>query len=301
MNAYKYVDRYLLYLQKELNYSLNTVNSYQRDLYKYCEYTLTNNIILKNITKEEIRKYLKYLNISKLSSKTIRRHLSSLRSFYNYLLEKNEVASNIFYFISNPKVEKKLPNYMSVIEIEEMFSIFKNDNFISARDNLLLELMYSSGLRLSECINVKLKDINEFDRVIKINGKGNKNRYVVYGTVLEEKLKSYLEYKDKLNKIVDDNLILTKYGKKVSVSLVQKIITNKLQIIQRKHKISAHTLRHTFATHMLNNGADIKTIGQLLGHSSLSTTQIYTHISIDRMKDIYLKTHPRKKEIKNTS
>ncbi len=290
------INKYIEYLNKELNYSLDTIKNYSLDLISYNDYLVENNMNYKKINKIDVRNYLKYLDNNKLSNKTISRKLSSLRSFYNYLINIKVVNNNIFDTISNPKIEKKLPNYLNYEEIEDLLDGIKLDNIYGYRNRLILEMIYSTGIRLSEVINVKLNDINESNNTLKILGKGSKERVVFFGEYVNKFLDLYL--KNSRNILLNDKkceyLFVNKFGNRLGKSMIERIVKNATKEISLKHDISVHTLRHTFATHLLNNGADIKTVQELLGHESLNTTEIYTHVSNDRIKDVYLKTHPRK-------
>ncbi len=295
----KFIDNYIVYLEKELNYSNETIKSYKFDITEFSNYIIEKKLNYLKIQKTDIRNYLKMLHTKKLSNKSISRKLSSLRMFYNYLCDEKVLNQNSFNFISNPKVTKKLPNYLNYEETENLLNGISLDNIYGIRNRLILEIIYSTGIRLNEAVNIKLNDINYEDKVIKIFGKGSKDRFVVFGEYTLKYLKIYLKEARNLllKKNHSDYLFVNKFGNQLSKSMIEKIVKNSAKEISLKHNISPHTLRHTFATHMLNNGADIKTVQELLGHESLGTTEIYTHVSNDRIKDVYLKTHPR--EVKN--
>jgi tyrosine recombinase XerD len=289
------IDSYLIYLDKELNYSDDTIDNYRRDLNNYCDYLNKNNISYKKITKLEILDYLKYLDDIKLNNKSISRHLSSLRSFYNYLVEIKDIDSNIFKRIKNPKVEKKLPNYLSINEVEELLNSINENTKEEIRDKCLFELMYSTGMRVSEVSDLKVKNINLSDNTIRVLGKGSKERIVFYGEYFKDIINKYFKVRDKfLIKGNIDNLFINKNGDKLSRESITYIVNK----IERKsginHKISPHILRHSFATHLLDNGADIRSVQELLGHENLDTTEIYTHVSNERLRSEYLKYHPNK-------
>ena len=198
------------------------------------------------------------------------------------------VESNVFHNFKNPKLEKKLPNYLNYNEIEELLESIDITNTEGLQRRLLIEMFYSTGCRVSEMINVKLKDIDFTNKTIRIMGKGSKERIVYYGDYASKYLEEYLKKVE-----VKDYLFTNKKQEKLSVSEVELIIKDIMKHISIKTHVTPHTLRHTFATHLLNNGADIKTVQELLGHANLSTTGIYTHISSDRLKDIYFKTFKR--------
>jgi len=199
--------------------------------------------------------------------------------------------------ISGGKQEKKLPNYINYNDLEVLFSIPDKTNALGLRNALILELLYSLGVRVSELINIKIQDIDFSNKRILIKGKGNKERYVLYGNVCSKLLDEYI--KSSRNELMKENieyLLLNKYGNKITDRAIRMIIEDIVNKSSLKLKVSPHTLRHTFATHLLNEGADLKTVQQLLGHSSISTTGIYTHVSNERLRRTYLDSHPRAKK-----
>ena len=282
------VDKFLFFLKNELNYSEFTIKSYQLDLTDFFEYIKKSKINYLRINNNEVRGYLKYLDSCNLKNSTISRRISTLRTFYNYLLDEGLVESNVFHNVKNPKLEKKLPNYLNYNEIEELLESIDITNTEGLQRRLLIEMFYSTGCRVSEMINVKLKDIDFTNKTIRIMGKGSKERIVYFGDYASKYLEEYLKKVE-----VKDYLFINKKQEKLSVSEVELIIKDIMKHISIKTHVTPHTLRHTFATHLLNNGADIKTVQELLGHANLSTTGIYTHISSDRLKDIYFKTFKR--------
>lgn len=282
------VDKFLFFLKNELNYSEFTIKSYQLDLTDFFEYIKKSKINYLRINNNEVRGYLKYLDSCNLKNSTISRRISTLRTFYNYLLDEGVVESNVFHNVKNPKLEKKLPNYLNYNEIEELLESIDITNTEGLQRRLLIEMFYSTGCRVSEMINVKLKDIDFTNKTIRIMGKGSKERIVYFGDYASKYLEEYLKKFE-----VKDYLFINKKQEKLSVSEVELIIKDIMKHISIKTHVTPHTLRHTFATHLLNNGADIKTVQELLGHANLSTTGIYTHISSDRLKDIYFKTFKR--------
>ena len=288
---------FLNFLKKEKNYSDKTIINYQNDLEEYFNFFKINNYGDLDIKKEDIRAYLRHLDDLKYSSSTISRHLSSLRSFYNYLNIKNYYNKNLFKNIKNPKKTKKLPNFLQINEIEDILknTDISNNIYLNIRNKLIIELFYSTGVRIQELVSIKLDDINKLDKSIRVLGKGNKERIVYYGDVLAYDLNDYLnDARDNLMPKCD-YLILNKYGNKITTRGVSEILEKIIKKSAIKHKITPHTIRHTFATHLLNNGADLKTVQDLLGHESLSTTGIYTHVSNERLRKVYLETHPRSK------
>ena len=290
------MEDFLKYIKIEKNYSENTIISYKKDLVEYEEYLKEKNTNIKNTDYKFVRSYLTYMFDKKYEKKTISRHISTLRSYYKYLYEEKKINKNPMELISNPKLDKKLRNFLYYDELEILLNIPDRSTVLGLRDALILELLYSTGIRVSELINIKMKDINRSNKKILIMGKGSKERYVLYGEVLSKLLDLYLdESRSKLNKN-SEYLILNKNGNKITDRGIRLIISNILKKGSLDFHVSPHTLRHTFATHMLENGADLKSVQELLGHENLSTTQVYTHVTNERLRSVYLKTHPRAKE-----
>lgn len=284
----KEVDNFLYFLKKELNYSDYTIKNYQLDLTDFFKYVDKSNIDFLSIENIHVRGYLKYLDTCNLKNSTISRRISALRTFYNYLLEKGFVKSNIFLNVKNPKLEKKLPNYLNYTEIEELLASIDTRTDEGLERRLLIEMFYSTGCRVGEMVNVKISDIDFYNKTIKVMGKGSKERIVYYGDYASKYLEDYLKNKDR-----KEYLFTNKRGEKLTIEEVEYIVRDIMKHISIKTHVTPHTLRHTFATHLLNNGADIRTVQELLGHANLSTTGIYTHVSSDRLKDVYFKTFKR--------
>ncbi len=284
----KEIDNFLYFLKKELNYSDYTIKNYQLDLTDFFKYVDKSNIDFLSIENIHVRGYLKYLDTCNLKNTTISRRISALRTFYNYLLEKGFVKSNIFLNVKNPKLEKKLPNYLNYTEIEELLASIDTKTDEGLERRLLIEMFYSTGCRVGEMVNVKISDIDFSSKTIKVMGKGSKERIVYYGDYASKYLEDYLKNKDKKG-----YLFTNKRGEKLTIEEVEYIVRDIMKHISIKTHVTPHTLRHTFATHLLNNGADIRTVQELLGHANLSTTGIYTHVSSDRLKDVYFKTFKR--------
>lgn len=288
-------EKFLEKLKYEYNYSDLTINGYDYEITKFLDYLNDNHLDYKKINLDMIRNYLKYLDSLKYKKNSISKNLSSLRSFYKFLTEEKVILNNPFKNISNPKKDKKLPDFLNYEEINKLFDSADTTTPLGLRNRCILELLYDTGIRVSELVNLKINDI-EFDKkIINILGKGKKERIVYYGDYLQEVLGKYINDSRKylLNNKLSEYLILNNNGSKITTRGVEYIIDKMLNEAAIKHKISPHVLRHTFATHMLNGGADIKSIQQLLGHESLSTTGIYTHITNDVLRQEYLKNHPR--------
>lgn len=288
----KDIIEFLKYLKREKNYSSYTVLNYGKDLkvfLKFLDESKINNY--KDIDYQVMRKYLAYLYELEYSSKSIARHISSLKSLYKYLLKENIVETNPTHLISNPKIEKKLPKFLYYNELEKLLEVPDKNTLFGMRDLTIIETFYSTGIRVSELINIKIEDIDFHEQTIKILGKGNKERIVLYGKVLKGYLERYLPLRKEIAKT--NHLFINKYGNGLTDRGVRLIIDNVLKKGALNYHISPHTLRHTFATHMLDNGADLRVVQELLGHESLSSTEVYTHLSNEHLREVYLNTHPR--------
>lgn len=288
------LEEYLKYLEYQKNYSKHTIESYEQDIIEYLEYIEENKIRLLKINYDEIKMYLKYLSDKKDINSTISRKISALRGFYKFLQNNNKIENNPFSLINLPKKEKKLPRFFFYNELEELFNTPKLNTPLGQRDRLILEMLYATGVRVSELVNIKLSDIT--DRTIKILGKGNKERIVRFGDYCEEILKMYLNDGHYRLNSSSEYLFLNNNGGKLTDRGVRYLLNKIIEKTTIEKKISPHMLRHSFATHLLNEGCDILTVQELLGHESLTATSIYTHVTNDRLKDVYFKTHPRAKK-----
>lgn len=293
----KYLDHYLDYLKYQKKYSRYTVNSYCSDILEFLEYLDSECLDFISLIYDDIRFYLMYLKDEKKDNNTsINRKLSALRGFYKYLANENVVKSNVFSLVNGPKKSKKLPRYFEYNELEEMFNVPDRRLPLGQRDLLLLELLYATGVRVGELVNIKVLDIDFGRREILILGKGNKERYVTYGEYCEDALKLYLgDGYLKLNTMKSKYLFLNKNGGQLTERGVRYILDQIIKKTGVQKKISPHMIRHSFATHLLNEGCDLLTVQKLLGHESIKATQIYTHVTTDRLKEVYYHSFPRAK------
>lgn len=288
------IKKYLDYLKYERNFSNNTIVGYSNHLELFEAFFKEKNITnLNNIDYTQIRNYLNYLYEKNYNTKSICNHLSSLRSFFKYLHNENIIKNNPMTLIENPKLEKKLPKYLYYEDIEKILNVPDLNTNIGIRDALILEMLYVTGIRVSELVNIKISDIDYSNNKIKITGKGNKQRIVMYGKRCHELLNKYLNIRNVFLKDNNDYLFLGIKGKKINDRVIRNIINDISVKAGVNLKISPHTFRHTFATHMLNEGADLRSVQELLGHENLSTTTIYTHVTNERLRSVYLHTHPR--------
>ena len=293
----KYLDDYLDYLKYQKNYSDHTVLSYKNDIEEFLEYVEREALEFRSVEYSDLRFYLMYLKEEKNdSNSSIDRKLSALRGFYKHLANENVVKTNVFSLVNGPKKEKKLPRYFEYNELEELFNV-PDDSSLGQRDLLLLELLYATGVRVSELTNIKIKDIDLSSKSILILGKGNKERIVTYGDYCEEILKRYLnDGYLLLNTLNSEYLFLNKNGGKLTERGVRYILDQIIKQTSLNKNISPHMIRHSFATHLLNEGCDLTTVQKLLGHESIKATQIYTHVTTDRLREVYYNSFPRAKK-----
>lgn len=283
-----YINDFLLYLEMDLNYSKNTINTYQNNLS-----ILSNNINkdLLKLSSKDIEHFISSLN---LESSSISNYLSSFKTFYNYYIKIGMLKENPVLLIDSPKLKKHLPTYLTIDEIDKLLNIEIKDAF-SARNKSLLELLYATGLRISELVNLEFKNIDLNDCIVRIMGKGSKERIVPINDTAIKYLKIYVkDYRHCLVKKEQNNYVyLNNHGRKMTRQGVFKMLKKRTLEANIKKDVSPHTLRHSIATHMLENGADLRIIQEFLGHESISTTQIYTHLSNQKLKSDYMEYFPR--------
>ena len=291
------LNNYLDYLKYQKNYSDYTIVSYRDDILEYLGYLKSESINYLEVEYSDIRFFLMYLKESKKdNNSSIDRKLSSLRGFYKYMANEGVVRTNVFSLVSGPKKSKKLPRYFEYNELEEMFNVPDLNTSLGQRDRLILEMLYATGVRVGELVNIRLSDIDLGRRNIIILGKGNKERFVTYGEYCEDSLKEYLkDGRLSLNTKDSDYLFLNNNGGQLTERGVRFILDKIIKQTGINKSISPHMIRHSFATHLLNAGCDLLTVQKLLGHESIKATQIYTHVTTDRLKEVYYKSFPRAK------
>lgn len=294
MEGKEIIYEFLDYISYEKKYSDNTEKNYELDLFKYFEYLDNNNLNYLTVKYKDVSNFTLFLAKQNYKSTTINRIDSSIRSFYNYLELEEKINGNPFKAASNLKVPKRLPNYFKYDEYLTMISVIDKDDY-EYRNRLILEMLFATGLRVSELSNIKIKDIDFSEREIKIMGKGSKERFVFYNKECAIVLDSYLkECRSKLlNGKDSEYLFINHLGDKLTDRGIRLIIDKIVKKSCIKSKVSPHTFRHTFATMLLNEGCNIKSVQELLGHSSLGTTGIYTHLTNDEVRLAYMKAHPR--------
>lgn len=279
------------FLKYERNCSAHTIRSYLSDLDEFMTFLKKRSTHLKDVSIKNIETYL-FLLHNKNSKSTVSRKLTTLRSFFDFLVSKGVLENNLPKLIPLPKKEKPLPVFLSVDEAYALINSVKEDDILSIRNKAILEVLYSTGIRVSELSNIKILEIDRSQNTIKVTGKGRKERMVPYGSKVDEAIASYLKLRHKLNP-KQNYLFLNNRGTQLTARSIDRIVKKYGIMSGISKKIGPHSLRHTFATHLLGNGADLRAIQELLGHSSLSTTQKYTHTSVEKLMNIYDKTHPR--------
>lgn len=287
------------HLSAEKNASQYTLRNYRREIEEFLEFLKTKSITTwDKVDKEVIRDYLAWLTAEDYAKASIARRLSELRSFCRYLMRERVLDHNPFDAVSAPKVPKRLPRYLSTDEVKNLLSAPDIGDSQGLRDRAMLELLYAAGMRVSELVNLNLSDIDSGRAQIKVLGKGNKERMVLVGRPAMRAVMTYIrEGRPKLiGKKTSNAIFLNRFGSRLTVRSVQMGLAKYAMKAGIKGEVTPHVLRHTFATHLLDGGADLRAVQELLGHESLSTTQIYTHVSQARAREVYLNTHPGAKK-----
>ena len=299
---YHYIDDFILHLKIEKNASGNTIESYQRDLFQFIDFLTVffqvkdNELSLDKINHLLVRKYLGALQEKGLAKSSVARKLASIRSFFKFLSRDDIIAENPLKRVQTPKSEKRLPKFLYLEEINLLLQAPDTKTVQGRRDKAILELFYSSGLRISELTHLELDQIDLEVSYARVLGKGNKERIVPVGSYANSALREYLVARELLLKKTGKHnrvIFLNKFGDPINVRSIRNIVDKYIEKIALNKKISPHDLRHTFATHLLDKGADLRTVQELLGHVRMSTTQIYTHITKEKLKNVYDKSHPR--------
>ena len=283
---------FLNYLLVDKGLSKNTVKAYEADISSFFRWLINKDLEYKNLQEEHINQYISFLFQKKMKSSSVNRKISSIKSFYIFLVKRNFIKNSPLNDVVTPKQEKYLPESMSEDEVDKLLNSPNVANKIENRDKAMIEMLYATGMRISELVNLKMTDVDMKRCVVKVFGKGSKERLVPFGETALDSLRSYLNEREQSS---SKEIFLSNRGKKMTrVAFWQRV---KIYLVREnlKNSISPHTLRHAFATHLLNNGADLNAVKDLLGHSSLAATQVYTNRSIEEIKKVYSKTHPRNK------
>jgi integrase/recombinase XerC len=297
MKLNKAMDKFVEYLDNEREYSNHTIQNYKFSIEKLSDYFMESYQVIpevEEIEHDDLRPFLGWLHDSGLSKNSIRLRVASVKSFFKFCITRKYITKNPASIISTPKTEKKLPSYMLKDELNNMLEEIDESVPFELGIKALIELIYSSGLRISEALALNMNDIELISKTVKITGKGRKQRVVPVGNSAIESITKYYKHRASLLKNKSENAIfLSKSGKRLYPVAAYRYINSKMKTQTEAKQKSPHILRHSFATHMMDNGADINSVSDMLGHSSLSTTQLYTHVSVERLKEAYKKAHPK--------
>lgn len=299
----KYIELYAFFLKNEKNYSNYTIISYRNDLIQFFNYLKLYRILkddkIEYVDRSVMRKYIVYLKKSDYSARSISRKISTVRSFFKFCLREGIIKVNPTINLITPKIDKKLPYFLYLQEVNKLIETPLKNTILGIRDRAILELLYGTGIRVGELVNLNICNIDLYEKTIIVFGKGSKERILPLGNPSIRAIQEYLtsrnlfEKKIFVNKNDLEALFLNRLGGRLTTRSIRRIIIKYMKIAGLNKKISPHVLRHSFATHLLGGGADLRSVQELLGHKSLSTTQIYTHITKERLKTIYKKSHPR--------
>ncbi len=295
----EYLNNFRLYLEIERNFSIHTIRAYSSDILSFIVYL--DEFKLENVDYQKIKEYLNFISRFNYSKTTITRKISAIRMFYKYLYRENIVKNNPLKGVMAPKYQKKLPVFLTEEEINKILNTIPIDTVQGFRNRTIFELLYSTGIRVSELTSLNFGNLNLEENEIKVLGKGNKERIVLFSNTAKGFLKTYIEiarkmlYENGSKEIInqDSPLFVNNTGYRLQAQSVRKILKNIIKQIELPKNVTPHKFRHSFATKMLEKGADLRVVQELLGHASISNTQIYTHVSSKHLKDVYNKTHPR--------
>jgi len=289
------LNEFLDYLRYERNASAHTIAGYRRDLGQFIDYIEERGSSLRKVDNVQIRGFMARLHERKLMKSSSARKLAAIRSFFRFAVKKKWVSENPARMVATPKQEQHVPSFLSEQEMAGFLEIPDSGKPLDLRDRALLELLYASGIRVSELVGINLEDMSLGERLIRVRGKGKKERLLPFGRVAGERLAAYLRSRPVLvqDRVGETGLFLNYQGRRITSRSVERIVDKYIRLTAVKRKISPHSLRHSFASHLLGRGADLRVIQELLGHESLATTQKYTHLNLGQLMDVYHKSHPR--------
>ena len=296
MKFQEYIDKFISYCKFEKSFSDLTITSYEYSLNEFKEYfieTFDDEPEIALIETDDIRPFLGWLHDKGLKKNSLRLRISAIKSFFRFCSRKGLLQNNPSLLISTPKRDKRLPAFLIENEISNLMDKFDDSTYEGSRSLALIELLYGSGLRISETLNLNIDEINYSDRIVKVKGKGNKERIVPLSSKSIEAIINYIRLRNFQKTIDKKALFIADNGKRMYHSAAYRIVKSNMTGITESKKKSPHVLRHSFATHLMSNGADIRSVSEMLGHASLSTTQVYTHLSVEKLKETYKKAHPK--------
>ncbi len=289
---------YMTMLKVERNLASNSLESYERDLQQYHQYLKTELKLktIRNVTLGHIRSFVRKLSNRGLAANSIKRAVSSIRTYHNFLSAEGHMKDNPAQLLDTPKIPRKLPNVLTIQEIDKILGIIPENAPMAQRDLAIFEMMYSCGLRVTELCDFKTSDILWDSEMIRVQGKGSKQRFVPIGPIARENLKNYLNHEritlaDKNPNVPE--VFLSKNGRKLTRMMIWVLLKKWTETAEVKKEVSPHTLRHSFATHLLEGGADLRSVQEMLGHTDITTTQVYTHLDKEHLKEVHRTYHPR--------
>jgi len=288
------INQFLDYLRHEKNSSSHTLSSYETDLIQFARYLDERGVKLRGIDNILLRGFLADLHERKLKKTTTARKLAAIRSFLQFCLRKNWLEDNPAKTVVTPKQEKPMPSFLSEEEMANFLDLPQSNELLDLRDKAILELLYATGIRVSELTGLSLEDVSFDEKLVRVRGKGKKERLVPFGRKAEESLVSYLRARSSIPGQEREKALFTNYvGGRLTSRSVERVVDKYIRLTAMRRKISPHSLRHSFASHLLSRGADLRVIQELLGHESLATTQKYTHLNLGQLLEVYRKSHPR--------
>jgi tyrosine recombinase XerC len=283
----RFIEKFVSYLDIEKNYSPNTILNYREDLQEFSQFI--KEAPLEKVDYLTLRRFLAFLRTKNLKPRSLARKISCLRSFFRFLCREGYLKNNPTILLSTPKLDKRLPNFLTEDDMVKLVESPSSNEVSGLRNRAILEALYSTGVRISELVGMDIEDIDFVASVVKVLGKGRKERLIPIGERALSAIQEYLNKREKESKI----LFLNKNGTRLTGRGIRDVLEKYIKLTSLKTHVSPHTLRHSFATHLLNHGADLRSVQELLGHVNLSTTQVYTHLTTDRLKAVYNKAHPR--------
>jgi integrase/recombinase XerC len=291
----KEISQFLSSLKHEKNASPHTISSYKRDLLQLAGYLEERKVMLRRVDNVILRGFLAKLQENQNKKSTVARKLAAIRSFFQFCIKKKWLEDNPAKVVATPKQEKHVPSFLSEDEMAQFLDLPQTTQPLDLRDKAALELLYATGMRVSELAGLNLDDLNFSERLIRVRGKGKKERLIPFGKKAEDSLTFYIRSRPQINKgeIEAKALFLNYRGERLSSRSIERIVDKYIRLTALRRKISPHSLRHSFASHLLSRGADLRVIQELLGHESLATTQKYTHLNLKQLMDVYKKSHPR--------
>jgi integrase/recombinase XerC len=302
----KYLDDFLQHLKYERNASAHTLRNYESDLVQFYDHLAPptetgerRQVNIRDIDHLTIREYMAALYEKKKKKSSIHRKVATLRTFFRYLCREGVLESNPAQLVNSPRVERTLPNHLTIEQMVKFIETPETDTVLGKRDRAILELLYASGLRVSELVNLNLADIDFTNQAVRVKGKGRKERIVPFGNHALQAMQDYLAVRGELLLEADEEkmdplaVFMNYQGTRITTRSVGRMVDKYVKICADIHHISPHSLRHSFATHLLDSGADLRVIQELLGHVRLTTTQLYTHVSMDKLMEVYDKAHPK--------